>query len=83
MKYHSLVKDLLILDFKMQLNRPIPKPNLPLFVSHPAFRKPAWGNNHPLAIPRQTAMLDLCNLLGWLDDDNTRIGNIADRETLI
>lgn len=55
----------------------------PLFVTSPVFRRPAWGSNHPLAIPRQTAMLDMCDVLGWLRHDNTLPCGQADRETLI
>jgi hypothetical protein len=62
---------------------PVPKKNPPLFLTHPVFQKPAWGNNHPLAIPRQTAMLELCNILEWLEPKNTRTHAIANRKTLL
>jgi acetoin utilization protein AcuC len=32
------------------------------------YRRPGYGNNHPLAIPRVAAVMDLCAALGWLDD---------------
>lgn len=59
------------------------KKHPPLFVISPVFRQPAWGSNHPLAIPRQTAMLDLCTELGWLPDSHTLPCGQASRATLI
>ncbi len=39
----------------------------PLFVGSELYRRPAYGKNHPLAIPRVATVMDLCRLLGWLD----------------
>ncbi len=38
----------------------------PVFVGHEIYRQPAYGNNHPLAIPRVERVIDLCHALGWL-----------------
>ena len=39
----------------------------PLFVGSEVFRAPAFGGNHPLAIVRHSAVVDLARILGWLD----------------
>lgn len=39
-----------------------------LFIGSEVFRKPAFGRNHPLAIVRHSAVLDLVRELGWIDD---------------
>lgn len=39
----------------------------PVFVSSDLYRRPAYGKNHPLAIPRVETAVDLCRRLGWLD----------------
>lgn len=39
----------------------------PLFVGHDVYRRPAYGQNHPLSIPRVETAVDLCRLFGWLD----------------
>ncbi|PHS25685.1 MAG: acetoin utilization protein AcuC [Robiginitomaculum sp.] len=59
------------------------RPRPAIFVTSPVFRKPAWGSNHPLAIPRQTAMLDLCDMLGWMPDSDLRQTGMASDETLL
>ncbi len=53
-----------------------------VFISSPVFRRAAWGHNHPLAIPRQSAMLDLCDLLGWLPAADCRLAEAATPTTL-
>lgn len=40
----------------------------PLFVGSEVYRRPAYGRNHPLAIPRVESAMDLCFALGWLKD---------------
>ncbi len=40
----------------------------PAFVSSDLYRWPAYGRNHPLAIPRVEIAVDLCRRLGWLED---------------
>jgi acetoin utilization protein AcuC len=41
---------------------------LPAFVGSELYRRPAYGRNHPLAIPRVETAVDLCKCLGWLDE---------------
>ncbi len=36
------------------------------------FRREAFGAHHPLSIPRQSGVLELCALLGWFEKGNTR-----------
>ena len=45
---------------------------LPIFVGSEAFRRAAFGVNHPLKIIRHSAVMDLARILGWLSDDNFR-----------
>jgi acetoin utilization protein AcuC len=40
----------------------------PLFVASRFCRQPGFGRQHPLAIPRVSAVLALCEQLGWLED---------------
>jgi acetoin utilization protein AcuC len=58
-------------------------PRPAIFITSPVFRQPAWGSNHPLAIPRQTAMLDLCDMLGWMPDEELRPTRAASDQTLL
>jgi acetoin utilization protein AcuC len=44
----------------------------PVFVGHDVYRQPAFGNNHPLAIPRVERVMDLCRALGWLAEEEFR-----------
>jgi acetoin utilization protein AcuC len=44
----------------------------PVFVGHQIYRQPAYGNNHPLAIPRVERVIDLCRVLGWLPPEEFR-----------
>lgn len=53
-----------------------------LFITHPIFRRPAFGSHHPLSTSRQSALLDLCEALGWLPPGVQRIAPLADRELL-
>lgn len=57
-------------------------PRPALFVTHPVFRRPAFGNSHPLSIMRHGAVLDLCNAMGWLDPDFVRQAPLPERSTL-
>ena len=41
---------------------------LPIFVGSDAFRRAAFGDNHPLTIIRHSAVTDLAKILGWLPD---------------
>jgi acetoin utilization protein AcuC len=53
-----------------------------LFVTHPVFRRPAFGSSHPLSILRHGAVLDLCDAMGWLDPDLVRQAPLPERSTL-
>ncbi len=41
-----------------------------VFVGSDIYRKPAFGRNHPLSGPRIAAVMELCELLGWLDQEH-------------
>jgi acetoin utilization protein AcuC len=43
-------------------------PGKPVFVLSEVFRRAAYGRNHPLAIPRVETSVDLCRIMGWLDE---------------
>ncbi|PHR62991.1 MAG: acetoin utilization protein AcuC [Robiginitomaculum sp.] len=67
----------------MPLIPPEKKKNPSLFIHSDMFKRPAWGSNHPLAIPRQSAMLDLLEMLNWIGPDNTKVCHAANRKTLV
>jgi acetoin utilization protein AcuC len=48
-----------------------------LFVASDFCRRPGFGRNHPLSIPRVSAVLDLCAGLGWLAGDESRVSRMA------
>lgn len=48
-----------------------------LFVASEFCRRPGFGRQHPLSIPRVSAVLELCECLGWLDDAEYRSGAAA------
>jgi acetoin utilization protein AcuC len=56
---------------------------LPVFVGSEAFRRAAFGENHPLKIIRHSAVMDLARILGWLSDDNFRACEPASIERLL
>lgn len=39
------------------------------FLGGDVYRRPAFGDNHPLSIPRVGLVMELCEALGWFDDD--------------
>jgi acetoin utilization protein AcuC len=43
-----------------------------LFVASEFCRRPGFGRQHPLSIPRVSAVLELCEALGWLGDAEYR-----------
>ena len=49
----------------------------PLFVGSEIYRNPAFGFNHPLNIVRHSAVIDLLEMLGWLDDADFRTSEPA------
>ncbi|MEZ5954714.1 MAG: hypothetical protein R3C13_10475 [Hyphomonas sp.] len=53
-----------------------------IFVTHSVFREPGWSRLHPLSGNRQAAVIDICEMLGWLDEDHVRQCEPATRETL-
>jgi acetoin utilization protein AcuC len=57
-------------------------PRPALFITHPVFRRPAFGSSHPLSIMRHGAVLDLCSAMGWLDPDCVRQAPLPERSTL-
>ncbi len=42
--------------------------NRPLLIGSEIYRTSRYAGNHPLAIPRVSAALDLCRALGWVDE---------------
>jgi acetoin utilization protein AcuC len=53
-----------------------------VFVGSAQSRAPAFGTNHPLAIPRVGTVMDLCAGLGWLTERDYRESPTASREQL-
>lgn len=41
-------------------------------MGHEIYRQAAYGNLHPLAIPRVESTIDLCRALGWFADEEYR-----------
>ena len=60
-----------------------PAEALPIFVGSEAFRRAAFGDNHPLKIIRHSAVMDLARILGWMSDDNFRACDPASVERLL
>ena len=56
---------------------------LPIFIGSDAFRRAAFGDNHPLKIIRHSAVADLARILGWLPDDSYRACEPASIEQLL
>jgi acetoin utilization protein AcuC len=52
------------------------------FVGSDVYRRRAYGNNHPLAIPRVETVMDLCETLGWFPPDAYRESQVASAEQL-
>ncbi len=48
------------------------KDKMPVFISSEIYRQAAYGSNHPLTIPRVETVMELCNLLGWLGQDDLK-----------
>src|SRR5689334_3889499 len=40
----------------------------PLFIGSDIYRRSRYGTQHPLGIPRVSAVIDLCRALGWLPE---------------
>ena len=54
-----------------------------LFVTSPVFQETAWRGNHPLAIMRHNAVVELCNTLDWLPACAQCLAAPASCETLL
>ena len=59
------------------------KDNDTVFIGGDIYRQAAYGNNHPLTIPRVGPVMDVCRHMGWLDDDAYVESPQASREDLI
>jgi acetoin utilization protein AcuC len=53
-----------------------------IFVGSDIYRRPAYGSNHPLAIPRVETVTDLCEALGWFPPGMYRESPVASAEQL-
>jgi acetoin utilization protein AcuC len=53
-----------------------------LLVTHPIFRRPAFGRQHPLATGRDRAVLELIEAMGWVRPELVREAPLADRAAL-
>jgi len=53
-----------------------------LYIGSEIYRRSAFGHNHPLSYARQASVLDMCRILGWLDDSNFIISPTANMATL-
>jgi acetoin utilization protein AcuC len=51
-------------------------------VGSEVYRKRAFGKNHPLAITRVAGVMDLCHMLGWLEEADFRDSPRASFEQL-
>ncbi len=45
----------------------------PIFIGSEIYRSSTYGEKHPLAIPRVSTVIDLCQSLGWLTPANYRV----------
>ena len=55
----------------------------PLYIGSEIYRKPAFGFNHPLNIVRHAAVIDLLQMLGWLDENSFRESEPASVDQLL
>ena len=55
----------------------------PVFVGSDVYRRRAYGFNHPLNIVRHSAVVDLLQMLGWLNEDQFRESEPASVAQLI
>jgi len=52
------------------------------FIGHDVYRRPAYGNLHPLAIPRVETVVDLCRALDWFADGEYHVSPRATEREL-
>ena len=55
----------------------------PFYIGSEIYRKPAFGLNHPLNIVRHAAVVDLLQMLGWLDPQQFRESRPATVDQLL
>lgn len=55
----------------------------PLYIGSKIYRQPAFGTNHPLNIVRHAAVIDLLQMLGWLDENSFRESQPASVDQLV
>ncbi|MEM7425928.1 MAG: acetoin utilization protein AcuC [Pseudomonadota bacterium] len=55
----------------------------PLFISSEIYRDTGYGSNHPLAIQRVGAVLDLCDALGWFEQAPYTQSQVATEDELL
>ncbi len=53
-----------------------------VYIGSEIYQRSAFGHNHPLSSARQETVLDICRILGWLDDSNFIISPKASTTTL-
>jgi len=53
-----------------------------LFVGSDVYREAAFGKHHPLSIIRVAGVMDICQMLGWFDQEQFRESPRADIEQL-
>jgi acetoin utilization protein AcuC len=53
-----------------------------VFIGHDIYRQAAYGNLHPLAIPRVETVVDLCRALGWFRAGEYEVSPRASEEAL-
>jgi len=64
--------------FLVHCSNGVAQPRAPAtFVASDYCRRPGFGRHHPLSIPRVSAVLELCESLGWLDDRCMRTSRVA------
>jgi acetoin utilization protein AcuC len=54
-----------------------------LFVGSDVYRSKAFGNHHPLSIIRVSGVVDICEMLGWFDEEQFRDSPRAVEEQLL
>ena len=55
----------------------------PFYIGSEIYRNPAFGSNHPLNIVRHAAVVDLLEMLGWLDETQFRESRAATVDELV
>ena len=55
----------------------------PFYIGSEVYRQPAFGSNHPLNIVRHAAVVDLLQMLGWLDAQQFRESRPATVDQLL